>query len=473
MQNPGRAYFFGASGVFASSVISAVAGIVSLWLLARILNTEQFAGYVVAMSIVVVVGFNAGLALERVLVLRLAELPQNTGVLAGRRMLLSVLAAMLALAALATGGIFLFAQYSGQNGTWLIAMSPLVVITTISIALSAWFQANHRVGTSAVMLGVTDGSRCLFFAIIYVLGFGGTAVASSAVASSAVLAGLIPIAVLIALAWGKSTAEPNLFRLRDVGVGLQFLLIRLSQMGLRQFDIIIVGLLSTAAETAFYAVASRISRLTSVGYMAFGKTYVPRVRNHLANENWPAIEREFHAARLFSLLATLAGAFGLFLLGEPILQLLGDFSAGYSALVILMTAQVLTSCFNLHTEHLSMCGNLRLAVAIRVGTTVVFVASLLVLVPFYSTLGAAISSAIAAAVFSVSGALAVRHKSTLNARRPSLVLSTLVCSTAFIVGVLVPTLWTIALGVLACTIIALLLAERKLLTHIVTTLLRR
>lgn len=468
MQNPGRAYAFGASGVFASSVISAVAGIASLWLLARLLNTEQFAGYVVAMSIFVVVGFNAGLALERVLVLRLAELPQGTGVLAGRRMLLSVLAAMLALAAVATGGVLLFAHYSEQHGSWLIAMSPLVVITTISIALSAWFQANHKVGTSAVMLGLTDGSRCLFFAIIYLLGFGATAVASSAV-----LAGLIPIAVLIALAWGKSTAEPNLFRLRDVGVGLQFLLIRLSQMGLRQFDIIIVGLLSPAAETAFYAVASRIAAVTSVGYMAFGKTYVPRVRNHLANKNWPAIEREFHAARLFSLLATLAGAYGLFILGEPIMRLLGDFSAGYSALVILMAAQVLTSCFNLHTEHLSMSGNLRLAVAIRVGTTVVFVASLLVLVPFYSTLGAAISSAIAASVYSIGGALAIRHLGTLNARRPSLVLSALASSAAFIVGVLVPSLWTISLGVLVCTIIALLLAERKLLTHIVTTLLRR
>lgn len=464
MQSPGRAYAFGASGVFASSIVSAVAGVLSLWLLARILNTDEFAGYVVAMSIFVLVGYNAGLALERVLVLRLAERPAQDS-LVGRGMMLRVLGSMVALALLATAGVLLYARFGGVEGVWLTRMAPIILATTVAVAVSAWFQANHRVGTSAVMQGLTDGSRCFFFLLVFLAGFG-----AASVAASAVLAAVVPILILLFLARGKSEPEPSNFTLRDVGLGLQFLVMRVSQMGLRQFDIIIVGLFATSVEIAYYAVAARISAVASVGYTAFSKTYVPRVRNHLAREDWPAIEREFHAARLLSLLATLAAAILFYVFGAVALGIFGDFANGYPALVILMAAQVLTAAHSLHTEHLSMSGHLTMAAAIRVTTTAVFVLALFLLVPHYFTLGAAISAAIAAVVFSVAGSLALWHLGRPRPGKRSTVPVAVAAATAMIVGALVPALWAPALAVLLAATGALVVAERSWLFHVIANL---
>ena len=465
MQSPGRAYAFGASGVFASSIVSVIAGVLSLWLLARILNTDEFAGYVVAMSIFVLVGYNAGLALERVLVLRLAELPAQEDRLVGRGMMLRILGAMVALALMATAGVLLYARFGGVEGVWLTRMAPIVLATTIAVAISAWFQANHRVGTSAVMQGLTDGSRCFLFLLAYLAGLG-----AAAVASSAVLAAVMPILILLFLARGKSEPEPSSFSLGDVGLGLQFLLMRVSQMGLRQFDIIIVGLFATSVEIAYYAVAARISAVASVGYTAFSKTYVPRVRNHLAREDWPAIEREFHAARLLSLLATLAAAILFYVFGEYALAIFGDFASGYPALLILMAAQVLTAAHSLHTEHLSMSGHLKMAALIRVGTTLVFVLALLVLVPQFSTLGAAISAAIASIVFSVAGSLALTGLGRPRPGKHSILPVAIIAAAAMSVGALVPALWAAALGVLLIATGALVVAERSWLFHVIANL---
>ena len=87
-----HAYFFGAGGVFVSRAISLFSGIVSLWLLAQILSTDDFGHYVVAMSAVVLMGSLSGLGLERCMVLRIAEMRREQGQLLGCGMMLKIAA---------------------------------------------------------------------------------------------------------------------------------------------------------------------------------------------------------------------------------------------------------------------------------------------------------------------------------------------------------------------------------------------
>ena len=61
VQTPGVAYLVGASGALIGRVLSVVAGVVSLWLLARLLSHEDFAGSAAAMSVVMLLGHGAGL----------------------------------------------------------------------------------------------------------------------------------------------------------------------------------------------------------------------------------------------------------------------------------------------------------------------------------------------------------------------------------------------------------------------------
>ncbi|MEM9433959.1 MAG: hypothetical protein AAGA12_08550 [Pseudomonadota bacterium] len=458
MQKSGRAYAFGASGFLFSNLVSVIAGVVSLWLLTRILSTDQFAGYVVAMSILALIGFNAGLAVERVLVLKLAELPVRQGRLAGLRMLRRVLFLASVPAFLALAGILVYARVGGNEAVWLSKMALLVPLMTLGVVLSAWFQANHKIGTSALMSGITDGSRCLFFVIIYL-----TSIGANAVAAAAVLAAAIPIFVLVLLARGNSDAEPDGFNLEDYIAGLKFLVIRLSQMGLRQFDIIIVGLTLSSLETAYYAVAARLSAIGSVGYQAFSRTYAPRLRNNLAAENWSEIEHEFHAVRVLSVLATLIAATAFFAFGEYALKLFGDLQDGYPALVILMAAQVITALFGVHIEHLSMSGHLNGAIVLRVMTTLLFVVLLVLLVPGFGTTGAASAAVIAAVAYGVSVSVFVNRL-----KRPSqklhLVLVIAAISAATMIGAsFLPSLWGGGLLVLIFAILTIAFLERSTL----------
>lgn len=457
MLSPNRAYVIGASGVVISRGISAVAGVVSLWLLARILTTEQLAGYVVAMSVLTLVGYNAGLAIERAMVLRLAALPVRQDYLAGRSMMLRTLLFTVALSLFSMGAVVAYAKAGDDTGAWLIVMAPMIPAITIGITLAAWFHANHRVGTSVMMQGVTDGARCLFFIFVFWASLGPTAVAYSAVFATA-----LPIFILTFMALGKSGAAPCNLRISDLGAGMQFLVLRLSQMGLRQFDILIVGLFTGPLETAQYAVAARMSVIASVGHSAFSTTYIPRLRRHLASEDQSAIQREFEAARLLAFLMTFAAALVFYMYGEAVLGLFGDFKGGYNALVILMAAHIMTAAFSLHNDHLSMSGDLRLAVLIRSGTTIVFVITLLILVPKYSILGASLAAAFAAVVFGAMGALALRLRAGPTLRSPVLTLAASAATGAIITGALFPKAWTAGLGILVMSLVVVLWVERAL-----------
>ncbi|MCV3273399.1 lipopolysaccharide biosynthesis protein [Roseobacter sinensis] len=461
MLSTNRAYASGAGGVLVSQGVSAVAGVVSLWLLARILTTDQLAGYVVAMSVLILVGYNAGLAIERAMLLRLAELPVAPGVLAGRGLMLRTLAVVLCLAVLALVCVVVYAQGAGDAGRWLMQMSPLIPAITIGVTLTVWFQANHRVGTSAIMQGLTDGGRCLFFAAVFLAGLG-----PSAVAYAAVLAAALPIFALSSLAWGKSVHAPSDLRLRDIGAGFQFLVMRVSQMGLRQLDIIIVGMFATGLETAQYAIAARISALASVGHLAFSSTYMPRVRHHLATADQEAIKREFHGARLLAFVMTLLAAITFYVFGSFALGVFGNFTGGYPALLLLMAAQLLNASYGLQTEHLAMSGHLHVAAVIRGLTTFVFVIALLILVPGYSSVGAGVSALIAAVVFSVSGAWALRWRGGPAVLSVRLTGAAIASTCAMIAGALIPQVWGAALAVLCLCLIATLTAERSLLWRI-------
>lgn len=468
MLNSNRAYALGAGSAVFSQGISALAGVASLWLLARILNTDQFAGYVVAMSVLTLVGFNAGLALERSMVLRVAELPVVPKVLAGRGLMLRILVVVVFLAVFAMLGVLLYAHSAQDAGSWLTKMSPMIPATAVGLTLTAWFHANHRVGTSAIMQALTDGSRCLFFLSVFLVGLG-----PPAVAYSAVLASTLPIFALSWLALGKSETAPSDLRLKDLGAGLVFLVIRVSQMGLRQFDIIIVGMFATGLEIAQYAIASRISALAAVGHIAFANTYMPRVRRHMANSDEPAIKREFQGARLLAFLMTLLAAIAVFALGSYALAFFGNFEGGYTALLLLMAAQLLNAVFGMQTEHLAMSGHLRIAAFIRAFTTTVFVIALLILVPHYSTLGAGISAMLAALIFGFSGLLALRRYGNFTAFSPAVTGIAAVSMAAMTVGAFVPDLWGFALCVLVVCFVSIVVVERTILLRIIRAVLNR
>ena len=169
---------------------------------------------------------------------------------------------------------------------------------------------------------------------------------------------------------------------------------------------------------------------------------------------------------MLAFLMTFAAARVCYLYGEAVLGLFGDFKSGYNALVILMAAHILTAAFSLHLDHLSMSGDLRLAVLIRSVTTIVLVINLLILVTKYSILGASLAAVITAVVFAAICAIALRLRAGPTPRSPVLTLAASAATGAIITGALVPKVWTEGLVLLVMTLVVVLWVERALLFKI-------
>jgi O-antigen/teichoic acid export membrane protein len=144
----------------------------------------------------------------------------------------------------------------------------------------------------------------------------------------------------------------------------------------------------------------------------------------------------------------------------------------YTALLLLMGAQLLNSSHRMQTEHLAMSGALHVSAMINALTALVFVVALLILVPGYSAVGAGFSALIAAIVFSVSGAWALRAQGGPSKSSRALTCVAFVSTCAMIAGAVAPQVWLPALTVLAVCLVVILVAERALFFRIMRSLRR-
>lgn len=413
MQTVRKAYFSGASGALTSRGLSVVAGMLSLWLLARILSTDDLAGYVAAMSLLVLLGHASGLGIERAMLLRITPGAHSNHVLAGRGMAArtAALVAVLSLCvALLAWGLTSGRANLPDNTTdeWIARLWPIIPGQALLLVLIHWYQANHWMGLSQVVPGVHDGLRSLAFAVVFAFGLG-----AGAVAAGAVLASVLPVLVLVCIAAGRSEAKPTLLRLSDIWSGVQFLAIRVATMGLRQIDVFVMGVAVGGLETAAYAIASRIGDIAQVGRQAFMQTYAPRARLHHTSGDGPAIAREFAATRTMSFLMTLAVSFAAIVFGVPALNLFGEFASGYPVLLLVLAGHVLTAGFGAHDVHMSMIDHLGIATINRIATFLLFLLLLLVLVPRFEGLGAASAFVLTAAAYGVIGSVLLHLRSAL------------------------------------------------------------
>lgn len=463
MQSPARAYSSGLAGAVAARGLSVVAGVLSLWLLSRILDTEDFAGYAAAMSYAILLGHLGGLGLERSMLLRISPVAEVTDRLAGRRLVLRVALAVavlsLAVSALTLailGAVPLLQE--GRTDDWIRLLWPVIPLQALLIVLVHWYQANHWHALSQLSPGVNDAARCAAFLLVYALGLG-----ALAVAAGAAVAALLSIVLLVTVAFGRTEAEPAELRGSDFAAGLQFLVMRFSNMGLRQIDLIVMGFLVGGLGTAAYAVASRIADLALLGQHAFGQTYAPRVGRHRSHDNGVAISREYNATRALSFLATVSVALVLVLLGERALGIFGDFARGYPALLVITAGHLLTASFGVHDMHMSMTGHLGRATINRVLGLVAFVAMLALLVPRFGGIGAAMSFFAASVVYSLGGAAFLFSEGQGRMLHPSGIAAGFVSAAGLIYAALAPAPPAVAATTLVVAAAMVIIWEASLL----------
>jgi O-antigen/teichoic acid export membrane protein len=421
MRDARQAYFLGAAAVAASHAAGLVAGLASLWLLARILTKEMFGGYAFGVAVVSLLAAIATLGLDRTLLLRIAGMADRPGRLRGAGLALravtlgGAVGCLIAVAlALSADGLVALGAVP-EASFWLPALSLAIAPMAATMMLQAWYQANHRVPVSAAIPGLADLLRALAFVFVLLLGLG-----AAGVAGAFLLAGAAPALLLVWMAWGRSQRLPRRLGLGDVAKGLQFLTLRLATQGMQQVDLVMMGLLASGAATADYAVAARLAIFADYARGALKPSFSPRARRHFALGDHAAALREFDTARNLALAGALLASGGFVLLGPLVLAFFGPFSGAYPPLLILAAAYVVNAGFGMHAAWLAMLGEVGWSAALRAVGLVLFVALAAMLVPRWGAEGVALAAFAVHCLMNVAGALLAWRLAGLRAVDPVL-----------------------------------------------------
>ncbi|MBL4846201.1 MAG: polysaccharide biosynthesis C-terminal domain-containing protein [Planctomycetes bacterium] len=165
---------------------------------------------------------------------------------------------------------------------------------------------------------------------------------------------------------------------------------------LRRTDVLLVGALMGTTQAGIYRVGvlAAVAALTVV--VAVELAMLPLCSRQFASGNVDSLRRLVRLAALISFVATILGALGIWVLGEPILRWVHvEFAEAYPALLVLMGGQLVAQLFG-PTRGLAMMASEQRAAAWASGIGVgLNVALNLVLIPLHGLVGAALATAIA------------------------------------------------------------------------------
>lgn len=464
---PDAMYLSGGLGMLFSRVVGLLAGIVSLWILTRLLNTADFAAYMLAMSLVYICGFLGGFGLHRVLLLKISPLPTKSGVLQGaelaQKVAVRIFLSSTAVAIALTAVLYVFPGLTAQNNIaiWFALLSPIVPAVAMTAWLIAWLQSNHLVGRPQSLYGQIDGLRCLGLGAVFFMGLG-----TFAVACAAVIATIIPSTVL---AWStiKTTSpKPSSFEWFDILDGLKFFGLQVAQLGMRHADILVLGFYAPPDVVAPYVIASRLAFTLEAGQLLFVPAYMPRARQHALQNAHEQANREYHVSRQLGLLASAFAAFCLILVGDDLLQFFEASGNAYATLLLLSAGHVLFVGAGLHSVHLSMSGNLKLTMLLQLCGFAVFLSLLFTFVPSHGALGAAGAFLATNVLLSLSGIWALWRTSKIKVLDPLTALTLVGLSLPIVAIGINPEYRSIGSIVMILVLTAVAVSERNLLIAI-------
>ena len=170
-----------------------------------------------------------------------------------------------------------------------------------------------------------------------------------------------------------------------------------------QADILMLGVMRTSSEVAYYGVASRITGVLSMGLVAVTAIIAPKLAEmHGQNRPKDEFQRYLREGSRLLLRYTLVVGSGLVLLGKPILWLFGEeYMVGYWILVILVIGHGVNSAAGPVGQLMAMTGHHWAASRILLLSTALNLIMNALFIPLWGALGAATATAVSFAVWNI------------------------------------------------------------------------
>ena len=184
--------------------------------------------------------------------------------------------------------------------------------------------------------------------------------------------------------------------------GVMMIIISGSVIILRQIDVIMLGILTSAGETGAYGAATRIANLATFALTAVQLVIAPKISGYYTTGEMDRLQRLLRQSSALIALASFVIVTILWGIAPYILAQIGqDFSRAFVPLQILLIAQLLNALVGPVGFVLTMTGNQRPASMILLVTIVIDIVLNAVLIPLYGIIGAAIATAAAFVLWNV------------------------------------------------------------------------
>jgi len=394
---------------FASISVGLISGIV----LARVLGAENYGTYSYVFAIISLIAIPAQFGLPNLVMRETAKANVNGDWSLMRGLWwwssLCVLSMLLLLVVIGVGGGWLYSDKVSadqlQTFAWGLAFIPL-------IALGSLRGAALR-GLQKVVQGLLPDLLIRpVLLVCFVLLFswwGDNGIKSSGAMAMNVLAASIAFLVGAVLLW-KQRPKPLLLRPTPryeygywVKSAVPFALVAGIDFVNTQTDIVMLGIYGTSADVGVYKVAASGASLVSFGFMAISLVVLPFFARLHADGDMKRFQRLSTASVIFSFAIALPAFFIFLLFGKLILELVFglEYVSGYSVLVILSIAQIVSVFFGMAGRMLNMMGYQNDTWKGMAAGAVCNVVLNAILIPIYGSNGAALATAISVFIWNM------------------------------------------------------------------------
>lgn len=166
----------------------------------------------------------------------------------------------------------------------------------------------------------------------------------------------------------------------------------LVQLGLNNWDIILLGLLATMEETGLYAVATRAAMLVSLILRVLETTVIQKISKLYARKLYSRMEQLYKKSMTISAVIGAISFIVLLVFMEPILGLFGEDYSGVSTMVaIIAFGHLVSSCIGPSMSSLNMIGREKYVARLMIKWSFIALALNLILIPTYGAYGAAVA----------------------------------------------------------------------------------
>ena len=407
----------GSSITFIGSVVSALAGFALTVVMTRTLGAAGSGIVFQMISVFTIAGAVAKLGLDTTAVWLLPRLAIDSGDDIPRAIRILLVGAAL-------GGV--------AGGLVLLVLAPLLTGASPELSaltrVAAGFVPLSTVATVALAVsrglgGVRD--YVLIGSVALPVGRLVTIAVTSAFAASAVATGTAWLVVLLVIAaWALLVVRVMSRRFQSGsggGIGQGTLLKRIAtfagpravsagiEQSLAWLDVLIVGLVAGPASAGVYGAISRLVQAGTIPSTSVRIVVAPEFSRMIHGGRFRELDDFYTRTAQWIVLFSLPIYTLLIILGGPLLSLFGPgFEAGGTALAIMCIGAVVSACTGNVQSLLLMSGRSMWAALNKVIVLAVSVGLLLVLVPIYGIVGAAISYTISVSLDAILATIQVR-----------------------------------------------------------------